>query len=420
MTIKRHCQFVLNKKNKDDEFAYIRYRVKWAGNTLAFSVGYSVTPEKWSVETQRCKVNSSHGSKRVPASIINRAINEMEEAMQAAFAYFELSEITPSKEDLKKEFLRRAGADIKTKSNVTLFEAFDIFVQTQSIENMWTKSTKEKLLQVKKDLYDFDRSITFNNLTSENLSNFIIFLRDDRELRNSTIKKKYAFLKWFLNWATSEGYNSNVAFKSYSPKLKDTQKPIVFLEWEELIHLYNLEDLPAYLEKVRDVFCFCCFTSLRYSDVANLRLSNISSNSILITTIKTNDFLKIELNKYSKAILKKYSSGDDTRDRLALPVISNQKMNNYLKELGKIAGLDTLITTTYYIGNKRYDKVQPKYELIGTHTGRRTFISNALMMGIPPEVVMKWTGHSDYKAMKPYIAIADKVKEQAMRLFDEK
>lgn len=211
-----------------------------------------------------------------------------------------------------------------------------------------------------------------------------------------------------------------MAFKSYTPKLKDTQKPIVFLEWEELMHLYNLDGLPPYLERVRDVFCFCCFTSLRYSDVANLHLSNISNNSIVITTIKTNDFLKIELNKYSKAILQKYKPDSLNDDRLALPVVSNQKMNNYLKELGKIAGFNTPIITTYYVGNKRVDKIQPKYELIGTHTGRRTFISNALMMGIAPEIVMKWTGHSDYKSMKPYIAIADKAKEQAMSLFDER
>ena len=55
--------------------------------------------------------------------------------------------------------------------------------------------------------------------------------------------------------------------------------------------------------------------------------------------------------------------------------------------------------------------IQPKYELIGTHTGRRTFICNALSLGIPAQVVMKWTGHSDYKAMKPYIDIADDSQE---------
>lgn len=82
--------------------------------------------------------------------------------------------------------------------------------------------------------------------------------------------------------------------------------------------------------------------------------------------------------------------------------ISNQKMNTYIKELGKLAGINTPIRITQYRGNERIDNVYPKYELLCTHTGRKTFICKALSLGIAPNVVMKWTGHSDYNAMKPY------------------
>ena len=60
----------------------------------------------------------------------------------------------------------------------------------------------------------------------------------------------------------------------------------------------------------------------------------------------------------------------------------------------------------------------PKWELVGTHTGRRTFIVNALSLGIPPNVVMKWTGHNDYKAMRPYIDIVDSIKAESMTKFN--
>ena len=93
-------------------------------------------------------------------------------------------------------------------------------------------------------------------------------------------------------------------------------------------------------------------------------------------------------------------------------------MNKYLKELGKQCGFDTAIQVVYYKGSVRVEETVPKHELICTHTGRRTFICNALMMGIAPNIVMKWTGHNDYNAMKPYIDIADKAKEDAMRLFN--
>ena len=70
-----------------------------------------------------------------------------------------------------------------------------------------------------------------------------------------------------------------------------------------------------------------------------------------------------------------------------------------------------------YRAGTRVEETSPKYDLIGTHAGRRTFICFALASGIPPQVVMKWTGHSDYKAMKPYIDIAEKTKDEAMTVF---
>lgn len=158
-----------------------------------------------------------------------------------------------------------------------------------------------------------------------------------------------------------------------------------------------------------------CFTGSRYSDVSNLKKTDIKENAIQITTIKTTDSLII--NNHSKSILEKYK-GITFENGLALPVITNQKMNEYLKELMELAGIDEPIRETCYKGNQRIDTVIPKYALIGTHAGRRTFICNALSLGIPTQVVMKWTGHSDYKAMKPYIDIVDEIKISAMEKFN--
>ena len=90
-----------------------------------------------------------------------------------------------------------------------------------------------------------------------------------------------------------------------------------------------------------------------------------------------------------------------------------------LKELGELAEINEPIRETYNKGNERIDEVTPKYALLSTHAGRRTFICNALALGIPAQVVMKWTGHSDYKAMKPYIDIADDIKANAMNKFNQ-
>lgn len=172
-----------------------------------------------------------------------------------------------------------------------------------------------------------------------------------------------------------------------------------------------------YLERVRDVLIFCCYTGLRYSDVENLRRSDVKENHIQVTTIKTADSLTIELNKHSRDILKKYAD-IPFKDNKALPVISNQKMNTYIKELGKLAGIDTLVRITQYRGNECIEHMFPKYGLLCTHTGRKTFICKVLSLGIATNVVMKWTGHSDYTAMKPYIDIAYSVRANAISLFD--
>ena len=94
-------------------------------------------------------------------------------------------------------------------------------------------------------------------------------------------------------------------------------------------------------------------------------------------------------------------------------------MNYYLKDLCELCGFNEPITKTCYRAGQKVEETSPKYELIGTHAGRRTFICFALSSGIPPQVVMKWTGHSDYKAMKPYIDIAEKTKEEAMNIFEK-
>lgn len=181
---------------------------------------------------------------------------------------------------------------------------------------------------------------------------------------------------------------------------------------------YNIPPSKQYLERVRDVLLFCCFSGLRHSDVHNLIKSDIKTNHIEVTTVKTADDLVIELNNHSKAILEKYKDVP-FENNMALPVISNQKMNEYIKVLGELAEINESVRETYYKGNRRIDEALPKYALLSTHVGRRTFICNALTLGIAAEVVMKWTGHSDYKAMKPYIDIADDIKANAMSKFNQ-
>ncbi|KAA6313165.1 Tyrosine recombinase XerC, partial [termite gut metagenome] len=396
----------------------IRMRVMYAGQRIEFTTGYRIDVAKWDEAAQRVK-NGCTNKLKQNASQINNDLSKYYADIQTIFKEFEIAETIPTPQQVKTAFTeKQKGKTIDTLKH-PFFEMFDDFVKERGAKNDWTFSTYEKFASVKNHLLAFDKDIQFNDWNEFRLTDYVNYLRSEKKMRNSTIDNQLDFLRWFLRWGIERGYSENRAFDTFKPKLKTTQKKVIFLTWEELNRLreYPIPESKKYLERVRDVFLFCCFTGLRYSDVFNLRRSDVKSGHIEVTTVKTADSLTIELNNHSKTILDKYKDAIFEDDK-ALPVISNQKMNDYLKELAELAQINEPIRETYYKGNERIDVVTPKYALLGTHAGRRTFICNALSLGIPAQVVMKWTGHSDYKAMKPYIDIADDIKANAMDKFN--
>ena len=427
MNIKRNIIFTLESRKKDGvlivENVPIRMRVNFASKRIEFTTGYRIDAAKWDTDKQRVR-NGCTNKLKQSASEINASLLGYYTEVQEIFKKFEVEEIMPTPEQIKEAFnaLHRPIEEVKPRKSTpnAFYKVFDEFVRDCGRQNDWTDSTYEKFAAVKNHLMNFRDGLTFDFFDEKGLNDYVTYLRDVKDMRNSTIGKQLSFLKWFLRWAFKKGLHQNNAYDSYKPKLKSTQKKIIFLTWEELNKLREFE-IPAAkqaLDRVRDVFLFQCFTGLRYSDVFNLRRSDIKGDHIEVTTVKTSDSLIIELNNHSKAILDKYKDVAFEDDKV-LPVITNQKMNDYLKELAEVAGIDEPVRQTYYRGNERIDEVTPKYALLGTHAGRRTFICNALALGIPPQVVMKWTGHNDYKAMKPYIDIADDIKANAMSKFNQ-
>lgn len=428
MNIKRNIIFTLESRKKDGvlivENVPIRMRVNFASKRIEFTTGYRIDAAKWDSDKQRVR-NGCTNKLKQSASEINASLLGYYTEVQEIFKKFEVEEIMPTPEQIKEAFNalhKPIEEEVKPRKPMpnTFYKVFDEFVRDCGRQNDWTDSTYEKFAAVKNHLMNFRDGLTFDFFDEKGLNDYVTYLREVKEMRNSTIGKQLSFLKWFLRWAFKKDVHQNNAYDSYKPKLKSTQKKIIFLTWEELNKLREFE-IPAAkqaLDRVRDVFLFQCFTGLRYSDVFNLRKSDIKGDHIEVTTVKTSDSLIIELNNHSKAILDKYKDVVFEDDKV-LPVITNQKMNDYLKELAELAGIDEPVRQTYYRGNERIDEVTPKYALLGTHAGRRTFICNALALGIPPQVVMKWTGHSDYKAMKPYIDIADDIKANAMSKFNQ-
>lgn len=424
---KRITAFVLDKIPNTNE-ARVRMRVKWEGsrNIVAMNVGHRVNVGRWDPETQRCVPRSFHGKYRVPAALINTELDRYADAVDEVFQQFDKKGQTPSVSEVRAELDRRLKVREALEDGV--FKAFDRYVIEKTERNRWSYRMIKKMQGLKAKLRQWRPDLTWEDFREGGLYDFVAFLRGqtrtnlDRDtgvsqLKDSTVDKHVSALRWFLAWAYATQLLPYGDYKTFRPKLQMIDRPVIFLEWSELMTLYNAELEPAFAQ-VRDVFCFCCFTSLRYSDVYALRWADVFDDHIKVTTQKTDDSLVIELNKYSSELIGRYVDESYPDDKV-FPVLSNQKMNDRLKELCRLCGLARLVRVSEFEEGERVDRLVPKWKLMSTHAGRRTFICNALMMGIPPNVVMRWTGHSDYDSMKPYIAIADSVKAREMEKFNE-
>ena len=435
MIIKRTIKLAI--QSQQNASSRVRMRVSYNGYRVDFQTGILLNKDSWDNLRQRVLPNDSNVTL---ANDLNDHLSKMLSNMIEVFREFELHKVIPTPTELRKAFnLHQVPQpnhdDTKQKSSTlsvsqvaseeskikkrNFWKCYDEFVKVNGKLNDWTPATFEKFSALRNHLLDFDKKLSFEKFDEEGIANLVDFL-GKKGMKNSTINKQLGFLRWFLRWCYEKGYHHNHTFEYFKPKLKNAPKQVIFLTEKELEQLETLAIPQKYasLGVVRDVFLFCCYTGLRYSDVYNLTWEDIHHGKIEIVTIKTADRIQIEFNRKSQAIIDKYTDLH-LPNKKVFPVISNQKMNKYLHELCKLAKIDTLIKSTHYEGNKRIDDVQPKYELVGTHCGRRTFICMALSKGIPPTVVMKWTGHSDYKAMKPYIDIADDVKSSYMKKFDQ-
>lgn len=432
MFIKRSVSFLLHTRKRGDAMSgkglSIRMRVTYGGfRPLDFPTNLKIDAEMWDKQNEAPNQKYQDRGDQTLAIVLN-TLNEYKTYIREIFTRYELLEKrVPDPDEVKQLFNDMAGrvsiakAVEKLEKEEGLFTVFNMFVRDVGDTNQWENHTYEKFDDLKNILTDFDKDLTFEKLTEKKLLEYLDYLYTTRKNRNSTASKNISFLYWFLRWAAKKGYYKGKLHEEFRPKFKGTDgnsKEVIHLTWDELIHFYNFEfDLP-HLAAARDVFCFMAFTGLRHSDVLKLRKSDVKKDHIIVVTKKTVDGIIVELNKYSRAILDRYKKVPFPNGRV-LPVISNQKENEYIKEAAKVAGINDLQRVVYFRKKERVEEVHPKWKLLSTHAGRRTFTVNALYLGVPAEVIMKWTGWSDFKSMKPYLKIVDELKKKEMSKFDE-
>ena len=383
------------------------------GKKIVLATGKSIPPKYWRPAKQEV-----HGSYTGGVEI-NKHLNTLKD--DCLKAYERLLEANPNVSYSEIEScIRDITNGKKPTSAPDLPTAYEQFLKEK--EQQVKPLTLKKYLTLKKLLTEFAQKkkyrLAFERINDSFDIAFRRFLSEDQGQVNDTISKYYDCLKVFLTWAAKKDLYSGEGHKDFeAPRSK---KDVIFLSVDELMKLYNLEGLSKKLANIRDVFCFQCFTGQRFSDIRELKWSDIKETALgsewHLYQIKGNKPKKIVVPLFAPAtrILDRHKSEYARPSSKVLPTISNPKTNEYIKDLCKLAGIDETTTTVQYSGKKRIEKVEPKYSFISTHTARRTFVTLSLEKGMNPETIMEITGHEDYRTMKRYLKVTDKYKREEM------
>ncbi|OYU96705.1 MAG: tyrosine type site-specific recombinase [Bacteroidetes bacterium B1(2017)] len=391
------ARFVLKEPEaKEPTLIYLFYNFNY--KRLKYSTGEKILPKYWNSKEQKAKQSKDFQE----STELNVRLKNIEACINDIYRKLVNDGIEPSPEKLR-EVLNNELIGKKPKNKTSLFEFIDIFIDEAKL--IKKQGTYKTYITFKNHLTEFakrkNKSLNFEDINLEFYSEIISYLTNEIKLSPNSIGSFIKNLKSVLNEATERGVNSNLEFrkKKFTKPNEITEK--IYLTLEELATIYELDLTKSpKLERTRDLFIIGCHTGLRFSDYIQMKNENIvNGNKLKIKSVKTNQLSYIPLNPVVLEILNKYS--------FQLPKgISNQKMNEYLKEIGKLANLDEPITINSIKGGAKQQILFKKYELISTHCARRSFATNAYLANVPVVSLMKITGHSQEKTFLQYIRIS--------------
>jgi site-specific recombinase XerD len=337
-------------------------------------------------------------------------LNAFATRVEAAYAELVKSGIEPTAEQLRQIGAGEETIQAEVKTVIPpsefFYDTFQTFVRTQGeVQQPRTIQKYQTLLVSLKAFEAANKTApSFESIDLRFYEAYRSFLlrkagrgKQEAGLLNDTISKYIATLKTFMQWAMERQYHSNEAFKKFKADRKPKNE-IVTLTESELLALYRLDlSKSPRLERVRDVFCFGCFTGQRWSDIEAFKAEDVKGDVWDFESIKTKKRIKIPFVGFTspaKDILLKYGC--------QLPRISSQNFNDYIKEVGKLADIASEVIIKRYSGSRGIDIRKPKYEFMSSHMARRSFVTILLQKGIPATTVQKFTGHSDIRTLMKY------------------
>ncbi len=392
--------FIKKTKLLKNGNAPIFMRITYNNENTEFGIKESITPKLWNKKLEKIDGNSSEVQKT------NSLLEQYKQRIHTLKFILEGEGINVTALKIKEKLL---GKKENRKTVVKIFEEHNIDAHAL-IGKDFAADTVQRyettLMHFKnfiKKKYNRD-DIAFSELTPHMMGQFEMYFKTERNCSHNTTIKYLKNFKKIILIALANGWIQKDPF--IGMRFKQTPVDTIYLTPKELNAIrYKKIDIKR-LENVRDVFIFCCFTGMAFSDVKSLKKEHISTDDDGISWIhkkrtKTNQMSTIFLLDAPKALIEKYENHPQVQCRdILLPVPTNQKMNAYLKELADICDIKKPICT---------------------HTARHTFATTVTLENeIPLEVVSKMLGHSNTKMTQHYARTTENLIKRSMTKIAEK
>jgi len=398
--------FELRKEKKNQNgLIPIQLIVRNDGKRIRKNTGFSVLEHHWT--GHRVKPNLKKETEN-NYQLINQELQEIEDKVSKLFLFLKVNDIPFSTEKFTELFEKTEEI---TQNAFDFFQCFTEYIDKGKL--IKTPNTIKGQTTVKNYLEFFCKengiSLSFDKIDDDFFESLRDYSYEIKKMKQNYFAKVIKVLKSYLNWATEKGYNTNREFEKFRAVEHDID--IVYLTFEELMKLYEKDFESDRLSQVRDFYCMGCFTGLRFSDLSKLHLANISEDHIVLSIQKTKtQNHAIKLNKYAKAILEKYKGTIYE----PLPIISSQKFNEYIKDCCELAEITQPFTTHWFVGNKKKSLTQPKCKFITSHTARKTFITNSLLLGMEPKAIKKIANIKKDAVLDKYMKVTEAFTDEQM------
>ncbi len=386
-----------NYKNKEGKSPII-IRIFLNGKMCNIgSSGLSINPKKWDSKHSRMK------GKTAEALNLNYQLDNITTSLNTIFNKINLE----NSESLSVEKIKSIYTGYNNQVN-TFLEVFQSYNDDlkKLIGKTKSRATYQKYERAKEHFRKFllkkynRKDIKLTELAHSTIHDFEIYLKTTGRCSHNTTAKTIQYIRTISLFAKNNGLMNNDPFQNYKITFQKVDRG--YLNDNEIKKIIQKKITIPRLEKVRDIFVFACFTGLAYIDVENLTTNNLIENEgqywIMTKRKKTNIISNILLLDIPMNIIKKYEK--QRKGNKLLPILSNQKMNSYLKEIATICGINKNLTF---------------------HLARHTFATTVtLAKGMPIETVSKMLGHTNIKTTQIYARITtEKIEKEMLSLADK-